>query len=181
MDPQMVGPLLKDTPNAVVHWIQIWWNGWPHLWRDKIWRLSLQHGDSVTCTVNGMISVTSTLLHQVRDVHAVQRSKFASMISIHLQSWVQKMIKNPCIFVKVIAKNQWHLFMWTRCIYVIEVWHCRLWMAGELTCHWCPFFVTIKLLIWVKHMHANHLHICLQLLVIRGIDCILLSCWQAVK
>jgi len=33
------------------------------------WRLSLQHDDCVTCTVNGMISVTSTLRHQVRDVH----------------------------------------------------------------------------------------------------------------
>ena len=47
-------PLLKDTPD-VVHRVQIWRIGWPHLWRDKIWRLSLQHGDSVTCTVNGMI------------------------------------------------------------------------------------------------------------------------------
>jgi len=45
MDPQMVDPLLKDTPDAVVHRIQIWQTGWPHLWRDKIWHLSLQHGD----------------------------------------------------------------------------------------------------------------------------------------
>jgi len=45
MDPRTVDPLLKDTPDAVVHRIQIWRIGWPHLWRDKIWHLSLQHGD----------------------------------------------------------------------------------------------------------------------------------------
>ena len=45
MDPRTVNPLLKDTPDAVVHPIQIWRIGWPHLWRDKLWRLSLQHGD----------------------------------------------------------------------------------------------------------------------------------------
>jgi len=69
MHPRTVDPLLKDTRDAVVHRIQIWRIGWPHLWRDKIWHLSLQHSDSVTCMVNGMISVTSTLRHQVRDVH----------------------------------------------------------------------------------------------------------------
>ena len=63
MDLRTVDPLLKDTPDAVVHRIQIWRIGWSHLWRDKLWSLSLQHGDSVTCTVNGMISVTSTLRH----------------------------------------------------------------------------------------------------------------------
>jgi len=31
MDPQTVNPLLKDTPDAVVHRIQIWRIGWPHL------------------------------------------------------------------------------------------------------------------------------------------------------
>ena len=53
MDPQAVNPLLKHTPDAVVHRIQIWRNRWPHLWRDKLWRLSLQHGDSarITCTM----------------------------------------------------------------------------------------------------------------------------------
>jgi len=57
MDPRAVDPLLKHTPDAVVHWIQIWRIRWPHLWRDKLWRLSLslslslQHGDSVTCTM----------------------------------------------------------------------------------------------------------------------------------
>ena len=45
MDPRTVDPLLKDTPHAVVHRIQIWIILWPHLWMDKIWRLSLQHGD----------------------------------------------------------------------------------------------------------------------------------------
>ena len=95
MDLRTVDPLLKDTPDAVVHRIQIWQIGWPHLWRDKIWRLSLQHGDSVTCTVNGMISVMScsTTSPGKRDVHGTQRSKFISMISIHLQSFIPKIIK----------------------------------------------------------------------------------------
>ena len=31
-----VDPLLKDTPDAAVHPIQIWQIGWPHLWRDKL-------------------------------------------------------------------------------------------------------------------------------------------------
>ena len=53
MDPRVVDHLLKHTLNAVVHQIQIWRIRWPHLWRDKLWRLSLQHGDSarVTCTM----------------------------------------------------------------------------------------------------------------------------------
>jgi len=49
MDPRVVDHLLKHTLNAVVHQIQIWRIRWPHLWRDKLWCLSLQHGDSVTC------------------------------------------------------------------------------------------------------------------------------------
>jgi len=94
MDLRTVDPLLKHTPDAVVHRIQIWRIGWPHLWRDKLLAsLSLKHGDSVTCTVNGMILVTSTLRHRVRDVHGTQRSKFTSMISIHLQSCVPKIIE----------------------------------------------------------------------------------------
>jgi len=53
MDPRAVDPLLKHTPYAVVHRIQIWRIRWPHLWQDKPWHLSLslQHGDSVTCTM----------------------------------------------------------------------------------------------------------------------------------
>jgi len=51
MDPRAVDPLLKHIPDAVVHRIRIWRIRWPHLWTDKLWRLSLQHGDSVTCTM----------------------------------------------------------------------------------------------------------------------------------
>jgi len=40
MDPQVVDPLLKHTPDAVVHQIQIWRIKWSHLWRAKLWRLS---------------------------------------------------------------------------------------------------------------------------------------------
>jgi len=45
--------------------------------------------------VNGLTSVTSTLRHghQVRDVHGTQRSKITSMISIHLQSYVPKIVR----------------------------------------------------------------------------------------
>ena len=50
MDPRAVDPFLKHIPDAVVHRIQTWRIRWPHLWRDKLWRRSLQHGDSVTCT-----------------------------------------------------------------------------------------------------------------------------------
>ena len=60
--------------------------------------------DNVICTVNGMISVTSTLRHQVRDVHGTPRSKFNSMISIHLQSCVPKIIRIRA-FVKVDVKK----------------------------------------------------------------------------
>jgi len=97
MDLRTVDHLLKDTPDSVVYRIQIWRIGWPHLWTEVInsWRLSLSllHGDSVTCTVNGMISVTSVtsvLCHQIRDVHGTQRSKFTSMITIHCKVFFPK-------------------------------------------------------------------------------------------
>ena len=45
MDPRAVDRLLKHTADAVVHRIQNWRIMWPHLWRDKLWRLSLQHDD----------------------------------------------------------------------------------------------------------------------------------------
>ena len=54
MDPRAVDPLLKHTPDAVVHRIQIWRIRWSHLWRAKLWRLSLQHGDS-TCHVHDVL------------------------------------------------------------------------------------------------------------------------------
>jgi len=36
----LVDHLLKHSPDAVVHRIQILRIRWPHLWRDKLWRLS---------------------------------------------------------------------------------------------------------------------------------------------
>jgi len=98
MDPRAVDPLLKDTPYAVIHRTQIWRIGWPHPGRDKLlaslsaawWQCH------VHCTVNGMISVTSTLRHQVRGVHGTQRS---------IAKLYTKNHKNPCIFVKVIVKK----------------------------------------------------------------------------
>ena len=40
MDPRAVDPLLRHTPDAVVHLIQIWRIRWPNLWRAKLWHLS---------------------------------------------------------------------------------------------------------------------------------------------
>jgi len=51
LDLRTVDPLLKDAPDAVVHQIQTWRIGRPHLWSDKLLAtlsLSLEHGDSVT-------------------------------------------------------------------------------------------------------------------------------------
>ena len=127
MGPQTVNPLLKDTPDAVVHWIQIWQIGWPHLWRGKIWRLSLQHGDSVTGTVsvNGMISVTSTLRHQVRDAHGMQCSKLTSMVSIHLQSCVPtrtSAVAEKSVTIRVIE----YFGKWLEITQGHSKWHCWL-------------------------------------------------------
>jgi len=38
MDLRTVDPVVNDTPDAIVHWIQIWRIGWPrlHLWRVKL-------------------------------------------------------------------------------------------------------------------------------------------------
>ena len=102
----------RSTNRGSLHWrcvVQQWSD--PQTWIKIVDRstvghapgVSLQHGDSVTCTVNGMISVTSTLRHQVRDLHDTQRSKFTSMNSIHLQSCVPKNYKNPCIFSSCIS------------------------------------------------------------------------------
>ena len=53
MDPRAVDPLLKHIPDAVVHRIQIWRISWPHLWRDKLCRLSLcSMVTCVTCTMS---------------------------------------------------------------------------------------------------------------------------------
>jgi len=56
-------------------------------------------------------------------IHGMQRSKFTSMISIHLQSCVPKIIKKTmCIFVKVILKKiSGTFFMWTRCSYYSQL------------------------------------------------------------
>jgi len=122
--------LLKDTPDAVVHRTQIWRIGWPHLLASP-----LQHGDSVTCTVNGMIPVTSTLHHQVCYV--------TSMISrpIHLQSCVSftKNHKNPCIFVKVIVKTSVAPFyvdmVYSPRLVTIDYWR-YIHRVQEKRCHW---------------------------------------------
>ena len=40
------------------------------------------------------------------------------MVNKDLQNY-----ENPSIFVKVAAKNQWHLFFWTRCRRQGHAWH----------------------------------------------------------
>ena len=67
-------PFLEGYPDAVVHRIQIWRIGWPHLWRDKL--LASLSAAWWQCMVNGMISVTSSLRHQV---YCTQRSKFTGI------------------------------------------------------------------------------------------------------
>jgi len=113
-----VDPLLKHTPDAVVHRIQIWRIGWPHLWRDKLlaslsvawWQCHL-HGERHDFSD---VNITSPGL---RDVHGTQRSKFTSMISIHLQSCVPKIIKFVHICKSYCEKISGTFFMWTRCTY----------------------------------------------------------------
>jgi len=65
MDLRMVDPLMKDIPH-VVHSIQIRRIGWHHHYEDELWCFSLQQCDNVTCM--DVISLTSALHHQVRDV-----------------------------------------------------------------------------------------------------------------
>jgi len=93
MDLRTVDPLLKDTPDAVVHQIQIWQIGWPHLWRDKL--LASLYAAWWQCHVHGerhdfsYVNITSP----GKGCTCTQCSKFTSMISIHLQSCVPKVIK----------------------------------------------------------------------------------------
>ena len=49
MDLRAVDPLLKHTPDAVVHRIQIWRIKWPDFWRDKLCHAA-ERDASVTCT-----------------------------------------------------------------------------------------------------------------------------------
>ena len=77
MDLRMVVPLLEDNPDAVVHQIQIRQTGWPHLWGMTS---GISLCSKVTClssSVNGMISLMSTLHLQVWDV----RDMYVSMLS----------------------------------------------------------------------------------------------------
>ena len=121
MDLRTVDPLLKDTPDAVVHRIQIWRNGWPHLWRDKLlaslsaaWWQYHVHGERHDFS-------DVTLRHQVRDVHGTQRSKSTSMISIFICKVVyQKSLKKSVRICKSYCeKISGTCFMWTRCRYYI--------------------------------------------------------------
>jgi len=86
--------LNKHTPDAVVHQIQIWRIRWPHLWRDKLWRLSLQHDDSVTCTMcqcpillkNVVISENRA---DIRQKH-IQQNCMPAIVTADLNPWFQE-------------------------------------------------------------------------------------------
>ena len=55
--------------------------------------------------------------HQLRNVHGMQRSKITSMISIHLQSCVPKIIKKSVHICKSYCEKISGTFiMWTRCL-----------------------------------------------------------------
>ena len=83
MDPQTVDPLLKDTPDAIVHSIQIRRTGWPQLWgMNSGVCLCSNVAVSRHDHVHHVISLTSTLRHKARD--ELTCSKFTSIISIHL-------------------------------------------------------------------------------------------------
>ena len=118
MDLRTVDPLLKDTPDAVVHRIQIWRIGWPisrginyGVFLSAAWWQCHVHGER-----HDFSDVNITSPGKGCRLHGTQRSKFTSMVSINLQSCVPKIKKNPCIFVKVIVKKiglSGTFFMWT--------------------------------------------------------------------
>ena len=85
MDPRVVDHLLKHTPDAVVHQIQIWRIRWPHLWRDKLWHLSLQHGDSVTWT---MCSCSILLKNVV--IPKNQQNYIPVIVTVDLNPWFRE-------------------------------------------------------------------------------------------
>ena len=60
MDPRAVDPLLKQTPDAVVHRIQIWRIRWPHLWRDKLWFSKSRH--SLTLNISQTATDTAIVI-----------------------------------------------------------------------------------------------------------------------
>jgi len=95
MNPRVVDHLLKHTPDAVVHQIQIWWITWPHLWRDKLWRLSLQHGLSVTCTMCRCPSLPKNVVipenrADIRQKH-IQQNCIPVIVTVDLNPWFQDM------------------------------------------------------------------------------------------
>ena len=95
MDPRAVDFLLKHTPDAVVRRIQIWRIRWPHHWRDKLWRLSLQHGASVTCTMcwcpillkNVVISENKA---DIQQKHAYLAELYSGKVTVDLNPWFQE-------------------------------------------------------------------------------------------
>ena len=93
-DPRTVDFLLKHTLDAVVHRIQIWRIRWPHLWRAKLWRLSLQHGDSVTWTMcRCSISLKNIVIPEnradIRQKH-FQQNCIPVIVTVDLNPWFQE-------------------------------------------------------------------------------------------
>ena len=72
MDPRAVDPLLKHIPDAVVYQIQIWRIRWPHLWRDKLWRLSLSAACSMCwCPILAILLKNVVIPENTADIQQI--------------------------------------------------------------------------------------------------------------
>ena len=94
-DLRAVDPILKHTPcRCCSPPIQIWRIRWPHLWRDKPWRLSLQHGDSVTCTMCWCPILLKNVVNpenrvDIQQTH-IQQNCILVIVTVDLNPWFQE-------------------------------------------------------------------------------------------
>ena len=109
INPRTVDPLLKDTTDAGVHRVQIRRIEWPHFWGMNSGVTLCSKVKCLSSSVNGIISLTSTLRHQVRDIRDMYTPyKFTSMISIHLLSSMPKIMKIRARLWKLLSTNEWY-------------------------------------------------------------------------
>jgi len=85
-----VDPLVKDIAHAIVHQIQIWRIGWSHLWGDELWRFSLQQGEMFIFVGERHDFIDVNITSPGKGCTWHKKSKFTSIISIRLQSCIQK-------------------------------------------------------------------------------------------
>jgi len=93
----------------VVHRIQIRWIEWSHLWVWTLTFLSLRRilMKCLSWSVNGMISLTSTLCHQVRDAGDTNVVNLPVSSVYSLAKLCTRNHEDP---YKLFTKNEWHLF-----------------------------------------------------------------------